>query len=158
MASKSAPHKETRSVTGLCCKPLVIDRNGGSTIDVVIDPLSIRRRKSYATMREAMAEFARGSKDRVEEVATRDLRAPTSTTVGGKRHGFAACRTERACDGRATRRARYARELLFKIPIALRSVENAHGMAPAIDQDQPRSAARIALSFRDHRIGSKPFT
>ena len=126
--------------------------------EVVIDPLSIRRRKSYATMREAMAEFARGSKDRVEEVATRDLRAPTSTTVGGKRHGFAACRTEHACDGRATRRARYAGELLFKIPIALRAVENAHRMTSSIDQDQPRGTARVALSFRDHRIGSKPLT
>lgn len=158
MASKSAPHKETRSVTGLCCKPLVIDRNGGSTFDVVIDPLSIRRRKSYATMREAVTEFARGSKDRVEEVATRDLRAPTSTAIGGKRHGFAARCTERACDGRTTRRTRYARELLLKIPIALRAVENTHRMTSAIDQDQPGSTARIALSFRDHRIGSKPFT
>ena len=70
MANKSAPHKETRSVTGLCCKPLVIDRNGGSAFDVVIDPLGIRRREPDATMREVMTKFARGSKDRVEEVAT----------------------------------------------------------------------------------------
>ena len=70
MASKSAPREETRLLTGLCYKPLVIDRNGGSAFDVVIDPLSIRRCKPYAPMREAMTEFARGSKDRVEEVTT----------------------------------------------------------------------------------------
>ena len=75
-------------------------------------------------MREALAEFAFGAQNAVEEVPTPNLSAIDGTAVGIQRSTFEARSIERTRNGWSTRRAGYAIPPVLDTPITRRTAEH----------------------------------